>query len=190
MQKFFTYGFLTTLLLASSIAGAQSQYPAADFQPVIIFQDADLIAKHSQAAQERARNEKAKSQTTEAVKRSSSAVAPESAGEAKPMPGGAPSEGSWMDNYPVVLITLALIGFAFWPGKQPGSEVQEIKQAFTSLSGETTAETGGARYLKNLPEKSSFVETKVSKYLKSLPPSAKHAETGVARYLKNLDRSS
>ena len=37
------------LLLASTSAGADQQYPAADFQPEVLYQDSDYIAKNSPA---------------------------------------------------------------------------------------------------------------------------------------------
>jgi hypothetical protein len=40
-----THGLLAGLLLASPIAGAEEKYPAADFQPEVIYQDAEYIGK-------------------------------------------------------------------------------------------------------------------------------------------------
>lgn len=37
----------SVLLLASTAAGAEQQYPAADFQPEVLYQDTDYIAKNS-----------------------------------------------------------------------------------------------------------------------------------------------
>lgn len=42
-----TTGAFTLLLLASTVAGADQQYPAADFQPEVLYQDSDYIAKNS-----------------------------------------------------------------------------------------------------------------------------------------------
>ena len=42
-----TRGAFALLLLASTAAGAEQQYPAADFQPEVIYQDSDYIAKNS-----------------------------------------------------------------------------------------------------------------------------------------------
>jgi hypothetical protein len=42
-----TRGAFAALLLASIVAGADQQYPAADFQPEVIYQDSDYIAKNS-----------------------------------------------------------------------------------------------------------------------------------------------
>ncbi|MDD1636562.1 MAG: hypothetical protein LUQ56_00270 [Methylococcaceae bacterium] len=42
-----TRGAFALLLLASTVAGADQQYPAADFQPEVLYQDSDYIAKNS-----------------------------------------------------------------------------------------------------------------------------------------------
>ncbi len=42
-----TRGAFAILLLASTAAGADQQYPAADFQPEVLYQDSDYIAKSS-----------------------------------------------------------------------------------------------------------------------------------------------
>ena len=45
-----TRGAFVLLLLASTAAGADQQYPAADFQPEVLYQDSDYIAKNSPSA--------------------------------------------------------------------------------------------------------------------------------------------
>jgi hypothetical protein len=42
-----TRGVFALLLLASTVAGADQKYPAADFQPEVLYQDSDYIAKKS-----------------------------------------------------------------------------------------------------------------------------------------------
>ena len=42
-----TTGAFAVLLLASTVAGADQKYPAADFQPEVLYQDSDYIAKNS-----------------------------------------------------------------------------------------------------------------------------------------------
>ena len=42
-----TKGAFALLLLASAAVGADQQYPAADFQPEVLYQDSDYIAKNS-----------------------------------------------------------------------------------------------------------------------------------------------
>lgn len=45
-----TTGAFAVLLLASTVAGADQKYPAADFQPEVLYQDSDYIAKTSPSA--------------------------------------------------------------------------------------------------------------------------------------------
>lgn len=45
-----TIGVFSALILASTIAGADQKYPAADFQPEVVFQDNDLINKKASPA--------------------------------------------------------------------------------------------------------------------------------------------
>ena len=42
-----TRAAFAALLLVSTVVGAEQQYPAADFQPEVIYQDSDYIAKNS-----------------------------------------------------------------------------------------------------------------------------------------------
>jgi len=42
-----TRGVFAVLLLASTVVDADQQYPAADFQPEVLYQDSDYIAKNS-----------------------------------------------------------------------------------------------------------------------------------------------
>jgi hypothetical protein len=190
MQKrILTKAFLTALLLASPMAWAESQYPAADFEPVILFQDADLIAKHGEAAKERERAlaEQARAEASRLAEPSQPATPSASAGQAGPA-AGIKSGNFLTENYPILLIALALAGFVFWSSRRPAAKAPEIRYEPPGITGRATAETGVARYLKSLPAKAPAAETGVSRYLKSLPASAKAAaaETGVARYIKNL----
>jgi hypothetical protein len=160
---------LAALLVASPLAGAESQYPAAGFQPTVLFQDADYIAKHG------------KSITTEA--------APAGAEVA---PAGAKSENPLRENLPILVVVLALVGWAFYSAKKAGSKAQAIQSRATAFvaTGETAAETGVARYMKNLDISAggAAAETGVARYVKNLEQSgtATRAETGVARYVRNL----
>jgi hypothetical protein len=58
-----TKGAFAVLLLASTVAGADQKYPAADFQPEVLYQDSDYIAKTSPSAS----NAKAAASTTKTV---------------------------------------------------------------------------------------------------------------------------
>lgn len=188
MQKSnLTAGLLTALLLASPLVGAEAQYPAADFKPAIIFQDTDLIAKHTQAATERALAEQANPNRDDGAESTPLTALPAAAGQTGPMAAEIKSPSPLTENYPIVLIAFTLMGFTLWSSKRAGSKVQDVRHDFTEPSRRTTAETGVARYLKNLPAKSPTAETGVSRYLRELSSSAPAAETGVARYLKSLD---
>jgi len=43
-------GLFATLLIASPIVGADQKYPAADFEPQVVYQDSDYIAKNNQSS--------------------------------------------------------------------------------------------------------------------------------------------
>ncbi|WP_432743801.1 hypothetical protein ABXJ76_02535 [Methylobacter sp. G7] len=47
-----TNGLVAALLLASPIVGADTQYPAADFEPKVIYQDAEYIGQNKPASAE------------------------------------------------------------------------------------------------------------------------------------------
>lgn len=184
MQQISTKAFLAALLLSSPVVGAEPQYPAADFQPTTIFQDAALIAQHAEAAKQRAAVEQSKpSAAAPSAAVPSPSAAP--AGEAQAAAAGAQAGGSPLtENFPVVLIALALVGFSFWPGKRLGSKAGEARSAVAVFTGGASGETGVAKYLKTLPGHAP--ETGVAKYLKGLPDIIKVPETGVAKYLKSL----
>ena len=44
-----TNSLFAVLLLTSPVVGADEKYPAADFQPEVVYQDKDYIAKDSQS---------------------------------------------------------------------------------------------------------------------------------------------
>jgi hypothetical protein len=188
MQKSnLTAGLVTALLLASPLAGAESHYPAADFKPTIIFQDTDLIARHGQAATERTLAEQTKPNRGDGIEPTPSTALPATAGPTGLMAAEIQSPNPLAENYPMVLIAFTLMGFTLWNSKRAGAKVQDVRHDFTEPSRRATAETGVAKYLKNLPAKPPTAETGVARYLRELPSSAPAAETGVARYLKSLD---
>lgn len=186
-----TKAILTALLLASPLAKADSEYPAADFEPVIITQDPALIEEHEKAS---------KTRTSEAVQAMQAKREPaSSAVSSADQPGsGAPAakaENPLTENLPIGLIVLGLAGFVFWSSRQSGSKVQSAAPA--PVAAAASGETGVAKYLKNLsePSQKAAAETGVAKYLKSLPVAAvKPAEpapaTGVAKYLKKLEETA
>lgn len=201
-----TKGLCAALLLASPLVGADSRYPAADFQPTIITQDAALIAKHAQAANQRA-NEKATPSQSASTETSSADASIDNTDK----PSSNKEEAS-MENYPIALVVLALAGFVFWNSKRSGAKSNSAQEEAPRLfSGTVGGETGVAKYLKNVTEsaKTVAVVTGVAKYLEEVEAAAKKAagtgvsryvkaveaeqkakpaETGVAKYLKGMDR--
>ncbi len=195
-----TTGLLAALLMASPLASAESQYPAANFEPVIISRDADLIAKHGQAAKDRAVAEQAK-----LAKRNQAVVTPVATDQApeatraaadieSPKSDNNPSnqKESSMENFPIALVVFALAGFVFWSTKRPGAKVQEVRYDTAVVSTGSAGETGVAKYLNELEASArKAAGTGVTRYLKSLEVTTiKAAETGVAKYIKNADLSS
>ncbi|MEN8259125.1 MAG: hypothetical protein ABFS02_00820 [Pseudomonadota bacterium] len=159
------------LLLASPLTGAETQYPAADFKPTVVYQDADYIATESQTTTPAASTEQAQETKT-----------------------GKSSGGLLTENLPIVAIALAVVGIMVWSSKRGGSKVEDIQYDTTAYVGGTEDETGVARYLKSIDpsEGGAAAKTGVARYIDALEASTKEAaaSTGVARYLKNRDASA
>lgn len=188
------------LLLSSPLVSAESQYPAADFEPVIITRNADLISKHDQAAKDREAAEQAKvakrsqAAAASAASQSSSAAAEVDASQTGDASVSAKQESS-MDNFPVALVVFALAGFVFWSTKRPASKAQEVRYDSASVAPAASVggETGVAKYLKEVEASArKAAGTGVTRYLKTLEASAapKAPETGVSKYIKSTDLSS
>lgn len=87
----------------------------------------------------------------------------------------------------ILLIVAGIAGFIFWSSRKGAQSAVPVQpeapaHAVNDEQAATSAETGVARYVKNLPPPP--VETGVSRYIRRLPKPA--PETGVARYLKAL----
>lgn len=194
-----TNGIVAALLLASPIAGAETKYPAADFQPKVIYQDAEYIGK-GVAAKPAPKDKSASARSSQAdskypaanfepevvfqdaeqikkVEQTAKAVA-SARGTATPASSGQTSAGSGegggvMENYWVGLVALALAGFAVLYSRRPKPEVSEAP-AYTI---DTSGLTGVARYMRM---KAMSGPTGVQKYIE------KHGKkfTGVEKYLR------
>ena len=189
-----TKAVLAALLLASPLARADSEYPAANFEPVVISQDADLIAKHAAAAKERAAAVQAM-QAKQAKQASESSTASASVDQPSTGVVAPKAENPLAENFPIALIVLGLVGFIFWSNRKSGTTVQAAQpKVVAPVSGGATGETGVAKYLKNLSASAApaVAETGVAKYLKNVAASVKPAvaETGVAKYLKKLEETA
>jgi len=186
-----TKSVLIALLVASPLVGAETQYPAADFQPEIIKQDAELIAKHAEAAKAAAASTPSQSQSapaTVAASTPAAIAAPEVAATAV----AAAPKAEESSNLTVILALGAAAVAGFWFFRKPKS----CAPAGTGVaSSKVTAppagngETGVARYLKSLPETNGAKETGVARYLKTLPteaPTPSKSVTGVEKYISAL----
>jgi hypothetical protein len=197
-------GLFATLLIASPLAGADQKYPAADFQPQVVFQDNDYIAKNSPASkpatkiEETSSGDEADSKYPAAnfkpqvvysdpnykpgatsVARSSSAniesVAVSDEIENTGVAAVAKTESQ--SNYLVGLIALALVGAFLFKGQFKCSGKKNESNATPSpiVRGSLT---GVSRYLNKVSG------TGVSRYLeKQVKSAANSPSTGVAKYL-------
>lgn len=189
-----TKSVLVALVIVSPLASAETQYPAADFKPEIIKQDADLIAKHAEANKsttssapaESARPSAATSSKTETV---SNAAEP----SAKSEPVAAATKSEESSNLPLILVGAIGAAAAFWFMRKPKSsgalEGAAVASAAQPVASAAPGATGVARYISgNLGDASVPAnETGVARYIRSMPPPAPAVpETGVAKYLKTV----
>jgi len=181
------------ILLASPLAGAESKYPAANFQPGVVYQDQDLISKH---AARPAQAVPPSSSTSTSSASNNKAVVVEKASKAD-APGTVVKDDPFSSNAPILLGVLGLFGLAFWLSKRSGAKAESaapVQAAAVAPVAPASGETGVARYLKSIGATTASVgaaaaETGVARYIKNLPAATVQAaasETGVARYLKNL----
>lgn len=193
-----TTGTFAVFLLASSMASADTNYPASDFQPKVVYQDPDYKPAQSTAAassatdsQYPAANFQPKvlyNDPTYQHAQSSSASAgsmqkseSESGGAAS---GAAEKKEESSSNYLIGLIVLALVGVVLFR-KKSSPEMRESKAAYGS-SGAGAGMTGVAKYLNRISG------TGVSRYLEKQQKSspAASAATGVAKYMAKQAEST
>jgi hypothetical protein len=156
-------GLFASLLLASPLAGAESQYPES-FEPTVIYQDTDYIAKHAQQV-EAAQPASASAVPTPAAPVAAvpvAASAPSAPVASAPTPAAstaAPALGKSDDSLtgagPIGLVVLGMAGFIFWSCR---SECRKSAKP----------ETGVAKYLRKVAAEEA----------------ARKNETGVAKYLR------
>lgn len=193
-----TNGAFAALLLASSVAGAESQYPASDFQPKVLYQDAEYKHQGSSAPAAAAptRAKPADSQYPAAdfqpkvvysdpsYKHSSAAPSAPSSGAAAESTAASPAAKKEESNfiYLIGLAVLAFVGVIFFK-KQAQPEGSAAQGQSRPAAG---GATGVAKYLNRK------AGTGVSRYLeqqvKSVAASA--PLTGVAKYMAGQKPSS
>ncbi|MCX7096886.1 MAG: hypothetical protein NTV43_03150 [Methylococcales bacterium] len=200
-----TRGAFALLLLASTAAGADQQYPAADFQPEVLYQDSDYIAKNGSATKVVPPSHKPSSSVSESqevdskypaanfqpevlyqdtnykpsvsVKASVKEVEADSDKSEVVNAASPAKDDSSFSNY--LLGLLALAGAGFYLFKTSGkctSKTKEQKKPTVSANKTYALNTGVAKYLNKVSG------TGVSRYLEAHVKSAT-VKTGVAKYM-------
>lgn len=201
-QNNLTNGLMAAMLLASPMVGAETQYPAADFQPKVIYQDAEQIAKHSEAAQksgsasasqEDSRYPAANFQPKVLYKDKdykpspSSTAAPVStkqqskAASSETVAAGETEKSKQGGNNWIFFAVLAVAGIIFFNRRsksatQAGADYRAASRTSGGVAGDYSGTTGVARYLNRT------MGTGVSRYLEKQAKTEK-AITGVAKYM-------
>jgi hypothetical protein len=161
-KNILTTSVFATLLLASTIVTAEEQYPAADFQPTVVYSDS-------------AEGSSAKSEEPVAAKESVKEEKSESGAEKK-------AESS--NNFLLGIVVLAVAGGVFLsrkPKAKAGSADSEYAPA--SVKGEVGGQTGVEKYLQ---AKNAASATGVEKYLARKEAADRESSvTGVEKYLRN-----
>lgn len=186
-----TKSVLVALVIVSPLASAETQYPAADFKPEIIKQDADLIAKHAEANKSTTSSAPAESARPSATPTSKTVTATEPSAKSEPVAAATKAEES--SNLPLILVGAIGAAAAFWFMRKPkssgASEGAAVAPAAQPAASAAPGATGVARYISGTLGEASVPanETGVARYIRSMPPSAPAApETGVAKYLKTV----
>jgi hypothetical protein len=198
-----TNGLVATLLLASPIVGAETEYPAADFKPKVIYQDpAYSQAKSAPAAaavkQETSAEADSKYPATnfepkvlykDADYKSSKFTGTTSTSTASvsERTKAADTEGNAsvnveedsMMSYLLGLIVFAVAGFIFLNKREPKAKVSQAPVYTSHASGLS----GVARYLR---KNNMIAATGVARYLESHAETEKEkvATSGVEKYLE------
>lgn len=194
-----TNGAFAALLLASSVAGADSQYPASDFQPKVLYQDPEYKHQGTSAPASAAPSTSEKSAkpadsqypaadfqpkvvySDSSYKHSSAAPsAPSSGATSESTASAAPAVKKEESNfvYLIGLAVLAFVGVIFFK-KQAKPEGAASQTPSRSAAG---GATGVAKYLNRK------AGTGVSRYLDQQVKSA--PLTGVAKYMASQKPSS
>ena len=175
-----TKSVLIALLVASPLAGAETQYPAADFQPEIIKQDAELISKHAEAS----KNE------TVSESKPAAAVSKSEPKKEAPVVAVASSKKVEEDStLPLILAGVAVAGAAFWfmrKGKNAPSEAMVQSQPVSSPA-PAAGTTGVERYVSSQIAAVESNATGVARYVAAMAETAPtKPQTGVAKYVLSL----
>ena len=188
-----TRGAFALLLLASTAAGADQQYPAADFQPEVLYQDSDYIAKNSPSTT------KAPASTAKAT---SSAAASNEVDSKYPAANFQPEVLYHDPNYKPsesvkTTVSKQVVGSESVESQSVAPAVVKKEESSMSsyLIGLVVLALAGFYFFKNrstatvqkkapAPAKTSYALTGVAKYLNKV------SGTGVSRYLEKQVKSA
>ena len=227
-----TTGTFAVLLLASTVAGADQKYPAADFQPEVLYQDSAYIAKNSPSAtpakavapapkaassgpdtsnevdskypasnfQPEVLYQDANYKASAPVKKAAAKeeVTSKSVESESVSATAAVKEESTLSSYLIGLVALGLAGFYLF--KKSSAAPVEKKNPVTTVRPSYAVNTGVAKYLNKVSGtgvtrylekhvKSATVATGVAKYMAKQAASPKttaaKAATGVEKYMRD-----
>ena len=176
-----TKSVLVALLVASPLVGAETQYPAADFQPEIIKQDAELISKHAEAGKTQVASDSKPASVT--------ASKSEPKTQATPAPVASAKKTEEDSNLPMILGATVAAAATFWflrKGKNAPTDSSHTAYV-ASAPAAKTGSTGVERYVSNQAASIDSNATGVARYVASMAESAPaKPQTGVAKYVLSL----
>ena len=191
----FVTGMFTTILLFSAGVGADQKYPAADFQPTVVYQDDDYISKSQQAKSSSPAPASQSSTSADDAKYPAANFEPKvvyndpdykhsqpaysKGSDSAPMPSSeaataSDKDGDSSSSYLIGLVLFAVMGFVLFK-KRAEPNAQSASGAYRK---DSSGLTGVARYLNRTGG------TGVARYLeKQVKSASAGAATGVAKYM-------
>jgi len=203
-----TNSLIATLLLASPIVGAETQYPAADFEPKVVYQDAEYISQNKPASAAVSTKEAKQTKAVEvdskypaadfepkvlykdpdykpsAITERPSVSERTTTTDDAAVTGVEKVEEESMLSYLLGLAVFAVAGYAFLRKRE-----QKVKASGAPVySGHISGLSGVARYMR---KHNMSAVTGVARYLESQVISAKDAVvvSGVEKYLEKQAES-
>lgn len=203
-----TNSAIAVMLLSTSMVSADTQYPAADFQPKVVYQDPDYKPTQSSAGASSAQAGAGTASTSDSqypaanfqpkvvysdpsYKHSSPAPAAtgsmQTSAESSENASDSGQKEESSSNYLIGLIVLALVGVVLFRKKSPEArESAASRSSYRAGSGSVGGLTGVAKYINRK------AGTGVSRYLETQVKSAASstAATGVAKYMAKQAESA
>lgn len=201
-----TNGFIVALLLTSPVVGAETDYPAADFKPKVIFQDLGQNAKSEVVSKAPSKNESKENLSSESkypasdfepkvvfkdanykqqnksVESVSNYSGSSSIAQEEPSIVQVKSEDKSGMQYLLGLLVLAVGGYLIFGKREQKLERPVDTVAYTK---HVSGQSGVARYLRR--NNMAAASTGVAKYLEShgeSKPAVASAKSGVEKYLQ------